>query len=213
LDGLLGSDNKYGFKASATGDPSTADQILVLDGTSQTFSSYFYSTFTGYVGWYDSTTFEAAGSSHINPGTGMIFRVVGPAVTLYFSGEVQTSPVESKISHGINLIGVMNPLVGVAATRLLTLDDSGLFKSGADSVITVADGNVNNADWVYRFNSDSQTLSTYFYSTTTGYTGWYDTTSYEANGSETLTAGSGFYLYRRGSSAFSWIQPVNYLSE
>ena len=211
LDGLLGSANKFGFKASATGVTSGADQILVLDPATQTFSSYFYSTYPGYVGWYNTTTFTAAGSTKIAPGSGLVFRVVGPDVTVYFAGEVQNAPVETKIAHGINLIAVNNPLVGSYAGRMLTLTASDLYSGDASlGVKPESDGGTASADWVYIFNPNNQTLGTHFYSTYPGYVGWYNTTSFTDSASSVLSAGTAFYLYRRGN-AFYWTQPADYL--
>jgi hypothetical protein len=212
LDSLLGSGNTYNFRASATGHPAEADTVMILDSASQTFSSYFYSTLTGYVGWYNGTSFESAGATRIEPGSGLIFRMVGPDVTLYFSGEVQSAPVETRINHGINLVGVMNPLAGNYAGRMLTLTGSGLF-SGSESlgVKPSADGNAATADWVYLFSPANQTIATHFYSTYTGYVGWYDATSFQTSGTSVLEAGTAFYLFRRGQ-AFYWTQPVNYLT-
>jgi hypothetical protein len=212
LDTLLGSGNTYNFRASSTGNPAEADTVMILDSAAQTFSSYFYSTYTGFVGWYNVTTFEPAGATRIEPGSGLIFRMVGPDVTLYFSGEVQSAPVETRINHGINLVGVMNPLAGNYAGRMLTLTASGLY-SGSDSygVKPSADGNTTTADWVYLFSPANQTLATHFYSTLTDYVGWYDATSYQTSGTSILEAGTAFYLFRRGQ-AFYWTQPVNYLT-
>jgi hypothetical protein len=212
LDTLLGSANTFNFRASSTGNPAVADTVMILDSAGQTFSSYFYSTLTGFVGWYNATSFEPAGSTRIEPGSGIIFRMVGPDVTLYFSGEVQTSPVETRINHGINLVGVMNPLAGNYAGRMLTLTGSGLYSgSDSDGIKPSADGNTAIADWVYLFSPANQTLATHFYSTLTDYVGWYDATSFQTSGTSVLEAGTAFYLFRRGQ-AFYWTQPVNYLN-
>jgi hypothetical protein len=209
---VFGSANTFGLMGSSDGNPENGDQILVLNPATQETDTYFYSTVSGNVGWYDATNFTAADGVLLYPERGMIVRVNGPDVSVYFSGDVKTTPTQAAVFRGFNIMSVMNPLQVTDATRLITLSSANLYTGSQGTGVTAAAaGDVENADWLYTLNVDTQEADSFFYSTMVGNIGWYDTTNFGAANALTLSGGSAFYLYHRGLAAFSWTQPVNHM--
>ena len=75
--GLYTGNNATGVMPSSA-DATTADEIILYSGTSQT--SYFYYTGPGLpAGWYNSTSFDSADNIAIVPGTAFVLRRKGGA--------------------------------------------------------------------------------------------------------------------------------------
>jgi hypothetical protein len=197
---MFGAGNSYGLRGS-DGDPALADQIMVLDPLTQATSSYYFSTFDGENCWLNSVTFESAGDVLLYPERGLIVKVVGPDVNVYYAGQVQTRPVAASVFGGFNVMAVIDPLKNVDSARLLSLANSGLFTgSSSTGVKASAQGLSVDADMVYVLDTASQVVSTSFYSTFPGDDNWLDTNTFDVVSNVTVSAGRGFYIYRRGTT-------------
>lgn len=210
---LFGPDNRYSLQPSASGDPSEADQILIIDSSSQATSTYFYSTYPGFEGWFDTTSFEPASSVLLHPERGLIVQVNGADVDMFLYGEVKMNQTVADVFTGFNVLGVLDPLTTGDSARLLTLGNGGFYTgSDATGVHPSASGDPDEADWIYVIDPDTQSATTYFYSTYPGFEGWFDTTSFEPADDQVLRGGTSFYLLRRSGTAFAWTQPANHIT-
>ncbi len=198
LDFLFGSSDSAGLLGGA--NPSAADNVILHDPSSQQTRTYFYSTVSGFTGWYLSD-YTASGSQVIAPGQGIMVRHrLTNDVTFYQVLPLKETPTAIGVQPGYNLVGTLQ------ATLPVTLDNLGL-RTGNDATGVKGGDNPSVADSVITLNSDGSTAS-YFYSTFTGFVGWYSF-DFQPAGSTPISAGSAFFVLRRtGGAAFQWTVPA-----
>jgi len=195
---LFGVTNSAGLLASD--DASTADEIQVYNGSSSV--SYFYYTGSeGFpAGWYNTSTFEPAGSNPIAPNEAVVVkRKAAGALSVTSVGSVKTGNTIFAVVGGLNVLGT-------ASAKGLTLDTSGLKTGDNISGIKPSD-DASTADEVTLY--DGPTTASYFYYTgSEGFpAGWYNVATFEGAGSVVIAPGTSFVVNRKGGPAFNWAVP------
>lgn len=214
VNDLFGADNTFGFKSSPNGDLDVdqPDLIYVLNPETGIVRTLFYSTFTGFVGWYDTFDFSEAGDTILYPDHGIAVLVKGPDVEVTLSGTVKSGDFVSSVFEGFNIMSLMNPVSISGSADAVTLGNSGLY-TGDDSTGVVAspDGSLDSADLVYVLDESTGIISRYFYSTFPGNVGWYDVFDFQPADDVLLESGDAFYIFRSpGNGDFSWASAFNF---
>jgi uncharacterized protein (TIGR02597 family) len=196
IGSVFGPANESGLGG---GGVSTADQILVFNGTG--YDSYYYQTSgIGGVGWRrggDSITDVA--NSVLFPEDGLIIkRQQTGAVNVVLLGSVKMGQTSIPISPGTNVVS------NVYAASL-TLGSSGLYTGNASTGL--AGGGVSTADQVLVWNGTG--YDSYYYQTSgIGGTGW-------RKGGDSVTdvstaaipTGVSIIIKRQGAVGFNWVAP------
>lgn len=196
---LFGPNNEAGLQG---GTATTADQVLVYNPATRSYTIYYYKTTgLGGIGWRTtaSTVADASGAT-FSPSDGIIIRRQQPSsVTLSVAGAVKLGPTAIPIATGLNIVS------NVHATDTLTLANSGLLASGLNG------GTAATADLIKVYNSNAGIFNVYYYNTdaTDGGIGWRSTASQSADASATvLPAGASVIVQRVNNAApFTWSVP------
>jgi hypothetical protein len=194
LASVLGdSADSIAIATSPDGDPASGDIVWVPNGTGG-FTTYYYSTATDFVGWFDTVGFEAAADAVIDPGSGFYVQTQSSvdSVDVVVSGALKTLPS----SYGI--VGEWN-LVSSAFPAGSTFGNSGL----QNFIQNSPDGDPNTGDLIYL--PTAQGFNTYYYSSSADFTGWFDTVNF--NPSEDVELTSGFFIQDRDGSGSGVVTP------
>jgi uncharacterized protein (TIGR02597 family) len=198
LASLFGPNNEAGLLAGQ--NPSQADNIQIFDPATQGTYTYFYSSVSGFTGWYRSD-YTPAGSVIIDPEQGLMMRRRGNGDLLFHvSGATKTSSTLAPVLAGYNLVGTLQ------GNKNLKLSELNLYTG--DAATGLAGGNnMSAADNLLIMSPDS-TLATYFYSNFSGFEGWYNASFASAN-NVTIPSGSAFFINRKSTSGpFYWTIPA-----
>jgi len=196
LASVFGASNEGGLTG---GDATTADQILVQNGTS--YDAYYYQTSgAGGTGWRkvgDSSTDQSA--TVFLPEEGLILkRNQSATANIVLMGAVKTGQTSVPILTGDNLLG------NVYGANM-TLADSGLFTGNPST--GVATGGIGSADQVLIWNGTGYDIY-YYQSSGIGGTGWRKGGDPGTDaGSTVIPVGSSVFLKRRTATGFNWVVP------
>ena len=195
---IFGATNSAGLLASD--DASTADEIQIYNGASSV--SYFYYTGSeGFpAGWYNTVTFDPAGSAPIAPNEAVVVkRKATPALTVTSVGSVKSGNTIFAVVNGLNVLGT-------ASAKGLTLDTCGLKTGDNNSGIKSSD-DASTADEVTLY--DGPTTASYFYYTgSEGFpAGWYNVATFDPAGAVAIAPGTSFVVNRKDGPAFNWVLP------
>ncbi len=197
---IFGATNTAGFLS--TDDASTADEVLVYDGSNSV--SYFYyigDAFGNPAGWYNSISFAQAGNVVIGPHQGVVVkRKAAGGLSFTSNGAVKTGNTLFPVVNGLNVLGTVS-------SQGLTLLSSGLY-TGNNATGVKASDDASTADEVTIYTGAAQ--GTYFYYIGDAFgnpAGWYGSVSFAAAGSVVMQPGAAFVLNRKGGPAFNWSLP------
>ena len=195
---VFGVTNSAGLLASD--DASTADEILIYNGASS--ASYFYYTGSpGFpAGWYNSTTFDAAGAVVIAPHQGVVIKKkTAGGITFTSNGAVKTGNTIFPVVNGLNVLGTVS-------AKGLTLATSGLYTGNAGTGVKPSD-DASTADELVLYPSGSP-VSYFYYTGSPGFPlGWYNSTTFDPADTVSIAPGTAFVLNRKGGISFNWALP------
>ena len=194
IGSYFGATNTVGLQAGAS--LAAADQLVILDPSTQLPKIVFYSTDEFAPGWVDSS-FNPVSDFVLAPGQGILVKRVGgtSAGTLPFvqTGYVKTGATVLPIEPGENVVSIPNA-VGVT-----------LAASGLGSVITQG-ASLSTADQVV-VNTGNNTFDTLFFSTDEFAAGWVDA-SFNPKGTTLLKEGTAVLIKNTVTpTAFNWTVP------
>ena len=199
ISDLFGATNSAGLLA--TGDASTADEVLIYNFANKTQYYYYDGSFGGAAGWYD-LAFNPSGNVTIAPNDAVVIRRKANApVSVVFSGAVKTGNTLIPIANGLNVLGT-------ASAMGLTLNTSGLY-TGSSVTGVLASGDASTADQIILYSNGGATQTSYYYydGSFGGAAGWYDL-AFNAAGNIAIAPGTAFVLKRfGGGAAFNWVLP------
>ncbi len=196
LASVFGAANESGLGG---GTATTADQILIWNGTS--YDIYYYQTAgIGGTGWRKAgaQTVDAS-SAVIYPEDGLLIkRQQSTPVNVVLMGAVKTGKTSVPISVGTNIIG------NVFAAPM-TLQTSGIYTG--DPSTGIAGGTATTADQVLVWNGTGYDI--YYYQTAgIGGTGWRKAGAQTVDASSaTIPVGASFIIKRNAQTAFDWAIP------
>jgi len=201
ISDFLGANNTYGLLASNS--PTTADEVLIYDGSHSV--SYFYFTgdaFGDPPGWYDSAFTMQADGITIAPHEGVIIkRKAAGNLTIVSTGTVKTGNTLFPVYNGLNVLGTLS-------AQGLTLGNSGLY-TGSNTTGVTASNSPTTADEVIIYSGTGQT--SYFYFTGDAFgdpPGWYDSAFTVQADNVVIAPGTAFVVKRKnGGVAFNWALP------
>lgn len=200
LADVFGATNSAGLLASS-GDASTADEILLYNGAASV--SYFYYTGSpGFpAGWYNSTTFDPAGTVVLAPHQGVVIKKkTTGGVTFTSNGAVKTGNTLFPVVNGLNVLGTVS-------AQGLTLATSGLYTGDANTGVKPSSGDASTADELVLYPSGSP-VSYFYYTGSPGFpAGWYNSTTFDPADAVSIAPGTAFVLNRKGGVAFNWTLP------
>ncbi|WP_395737002.1 TIGR02597 family protein [Prosthecobacter sp.] len=198
---VFGTTNQNGL---ASGNSSTADQILVWNPAIQGYATYYYKTSGfGGTGWRNfGAPLVDASASVIYPDDGFIIaRNQSADVTLTIAGAVKTGQTSIPAFTGYTLLG------NVYAASM-TLQSSGLYTGDAST--GVAPGSSTTADQILIWNPATTGYDVYYYKNTPGLggTGWRSTASAFMDAATTsIPPGTAIFINRVSGSGFNWVAP------
>ena len=198
LGDIFGYNNETGLSPGPNANQ--ADNVLFYAGDAQQTMTFFYSSVSGYIGWYRSD-YTPADDMVVYPEQGIIVRRrSAPNLQVTNGGQPLSTPLVVPVYMGFNILGTLQ------STRNIALNDLNLVTG--DSASGLAPGvNFTEADNLVVINADS-TASTYFYSNYAGFEGWYSS-SYQAAGNVTISPGAVFFVQRKAPRAmFEWSIPM-----
>lgn len=181
------------------GDFTTADQILVYNGTS--YDTYYYQTVgLGGTGWRkggDAVT-DAANTVLFGEEGIIIKRKQAGAVNVVLLGAVKTGSTSIPVAPGTNIIS--NVYAGN-----VTLGSSGLYTGNATTGL--ASGDFTSADQVLIWNGTS--YDSYYYQTSgLGGNGWRKGgDAVNDASSAAIPPGTAVIIKRGGAAGFNWVAP------
>lgn len=191
---VFGANNSAGLKTS--NDATTADEVLVYNGSTPSVYWYYNGNDGGDAGWYD-LSFNPSGGVAIGPNDGVVVkRKEAGNRTFTVAGAVKTGNTLIPIQNGLNVLGT-------ASAKGLTLATSGLV-SGNAALKTSDDA--STADEVIIYSPNSQATYWYYDGTQGGDPGWYDLL-FAPSGTVSIAPGSAFVVKRKGGAAFNWALP------
>jgi len=188
---LLGAANEIGLQGTPDGDPATADQVFIANGSG--FTVVFYDESTP--GWVD-TLFNDASAVPIVYTDGIVIQRKGPTKSIVFSGEVKTTPTDLITENAYTYLGAVYPVGS-------TLGNSNL----QASMVHTPDGDPATADQIFISNGAGG-YDVCFYDDSTP--GWVDTLF---NDQTNKPLSSGIIIQRRGGTPYTVnLTPANYYS-
>lgn len=196
IGSVFGPANESGLGG---GNSSTADQVLVFDGTA--YDIYYYQTSgVGGIGWRKAGNAVSDASNAVlysEEGVLVKRRQTG-AVNIVLLGAVKTGPTLIPVSAGTNIVS------NVYAASL-TLNSSGLYTGNATT--GVSGGTSNTADQVLVWNGIGYDV--YYYQTSgVGGIGWRKAGDAVTDAAgATIPTGSSLVIKRRGAAGFNWVAP------
>lgn len=198
LSDIFGQNNEAGLLAGA--NSAVADNVLVHDPTTQVTMTFFYSSVSGFTGWYRDN-FTPASTLAVYPEQGlMVRRRASGNLSVYLNGAAKEGPTRVPVYAGYNLVGTLK------GTKNMMLSELNLYTGNAATGIQ-AGSSLTTADNLMVVRPDSTTIS-YFYSNLSGNVGWYDA-SYSSASNAIVSAGSAFFINRKSSSGlFHWYIPA-----
>lgn len=194
---VFGTNNEVGLQGAGGGAFGNADQIVVFNNQTKSSSTVWYSTEAGFTGWYDFS-FNPSGNVILYPEQGIyIKRLAASDVTLTRAGSVKMGVNNLPVATNLNIIAAPN-------AAGITLDNSGLYTGDNNTGVEgVSGGASGDADQVQIFAANGSS-TTYWYSTETGFVGWYDL-SFNPSGGVVIEPETSFIIIRDGSlPAFNW---------
>ena len=201
IGSLFGVTNSAGLLA--TNDPTTADEVLIYDGSNS--NPYFY--YTGDVsspaGWYDSAFSLNPGDAakvDIGPHQGVVIkRKTTASVSIVAQGAVKTGNTIFPVVNGLNVLGTVS-------AKGVTLGQSGLYTASAITGVKATD-DPTTADEVLIYTSNGPTPYFYYTGDVSSPAGWYDSAFSGPADSVTINPGTAFVLKRKGGGSFNWTLP------
>jgi len=197
---FLGTSNTYGLQGGTSA--TSADEVLVYDGSSQNTYWYYNGSLGGTAGWYD-LNFASASGVTIAPFQGVVIkRKTSGNVTITSTGTVKTGNTFFPVVNGLNVLGTVS-------AQGLTLGTSGLYTGTSSGVTASTSATTADEVTVYGFSNGSSTQSNYWYynGSLGGTAGWYDL-NFTPSGSVALAPGAAFVVNRKGGGAFNWSLPA-----
>ena len=196
LSDLFGANNSAGLQASTS--ISSADEVLVYNGSA--FAKYWYydGTLGGTAGWVD-LNFNDSSTAIIGPNEGVVVkRKATGALTFTFQGAVKTANTLIPIRNGINVLGTVS-------AKGLTLDTSGLVNGSSG---LTASSSISTADEVTIYTGSSPTKYWYYDGSLGGAAGWVDL-NFNPAGTASIAPGSAFIVKRKANASlnFNWPLP------
>ena len=202
IERVFGQNNEAGLGG---GNSITADQILIYNPVSQSYTTFYYQTSgLGGVGW------RAAGSPTVNqskaklyPDEGLVIkRKQASDLQVRLFGQVKLGPTIVPVHMGANFIGNVYP------TDTMTMGNSALYTG--NSATGLNGGNVITADQVLIYNGTG--YDTYYYQTSgLGGVGWRRAGAPTVNASGVvLPKGKSFIVKRKHPSPFAWVMPQTF---
>ncbi|HET6407526.1 MAG TPA: TIGR02597 family protein [Chthoniobacteraceae bacterium] len=191
---VFGPTNEAGL---LPGDATTADQILIFNGTG--YDIYYYQTGGFGTGWRSGNdAVNDAGPTKIYPDDGLIVKRKGSAnVNVVLLGAVKTGQSSFPISVGTNVVG------NVYAANM-TLQSSGLYTG--NTTTGLAGGDATSADQVLIWNGTGYDI--YYYQTGGFGTGWRSgNDAVNDAGPTPIPVGSSIIVKRKAAPAFDWKAP------
>ena len=195
---VFGLGNSSGLTSSATGDPTTVDNVIVYTSPGVSVNIYYFDANSNGIrdvadndGWYTAGGDVADNQTIPYPDGFLVQRVAGISKTLTISGEVKTSATKSVLGSGFNFLSSVAP-VGV------TLLGSGL----QNYLSTSATGDPLTVDNVIVNVAGTQTNTYYFDLNQNGIKdvadgdGWYTAGGDPA---DTFELAGGFYISNLGA--------------
>ncbi|MEO5712859.1 MAG: hypothetical protein ABIT37_05165 [Luteolibacter sp.] len=191
-------------------DASTADNVQILDPTTNTYTSFFYQNAgKGGLGWKSSDSGILTPATYaIHPNDGLvILRKQSLDGALVISGSVKAGATKAVV-EGNGTSTVLNILANQLPVDQLTLGASGLYTG---NVATGLKGGTDatTADNLLIFNATANSYTTFFYQDSgKGGLGWkssdsgiVDPTNYK------LPATGALLIQRKAGSSFNWTIP------
>lgn len=194
LADFLGAANEAGLKPGA--ELADADSVLIYHASGARTYWYHDGSY-GAPGWRDSS-WQRAADTIIAPGEGVVLRRQSePALPVYQTGVVKTSPQSVLVSAKRNFIGGITPVdLPLGQTQLYTGSPaSGV--AGGDQLAT--------ADTLVVYGS--QTRSYWLYDGSAGGSPSWRDSSWGNAQNAVIPAGSTFVLERRHPQPFVWFLP------
>jgi uncharacterized protein (TIGR02597 family) len=202
ISSVFGGANEAGLTG---GNSSTADQILVFNGTG--YDTYYYST-GGLVGTGWRRVGSVPGSANqanvvLFPEDGLIVKRNGAAaLNVVLMGAVKTGQTSVAVIPGINVVA------NVYASGQ-TLSSSSLYTG--NSTTGLASGTSSTADQVLIWNTGTSGYDTFYYSSggLVG-TGWRKVGSVPGNADQSTVAlpvAGSLIINRRNATPFNWVAP------
>ncbi len=196
---VFGLSNSSGLTSSATGDPTTVDNVIVYTAPGVSVNIYYFDANSNGIrdlvdgdGWYTAGGDVADNQTIPYPDGFLVQRVAGVSKTLTVSGEVKTEATKSMLGAGFNFLSSVAPAG-------LTLLQSGL----QNFISTSATGDPLTVDNVVLDVAGTQT-NTYFFDANQNGTidaidgdGWYT-----AGGdlADAFVLSPGFYISNLGAA-------------
>jgi uncharacterized protein (TIGR02597 family) len=181
------------------GNSSTADQILLFNGTG--YDVYFYQLDAQIGnGWRSANDlFTDASGTVLYPEEGIIVkRKQASAVNVVLMGSVKAGQTSFPIFAGTNIVS------NIYAAPM-TLGDSGLFTN--NSATGVATGNSSTADQILIYNGTGYDVYFYQVDAQIG-NGWRSANDLFTDASSTqIPVGASIIVKRKGATGFNWVIP------
>jgi len=189
---------------------STADNVQILDPTTNTYTSFYYqNSGKGTLGWKSSDSgILTPGSYAIHPNDGMvILRKQSADGSLVISGSVKAGPTKAVV-EGNGTSTVLNILANQIPVNQLTLGASGLYTG---NVATGLKGGASEstADNLLIFDAAANSYTTFFYQDSgKGTLGWKSSDSGILDPANYALPSTGALLIqRKAGSSFNWTIP------
>ncbi len=177
-----------------------SDNIERWDPVGKTYERAWYCTQPGYEGWYSwnfGTAFD------FNPDESYWINIVlgHPGTTITLLGEV------SQVDRVIN-VGLQRNMVAPSFPKEMSLDDSGLLDPDINGKhFTGHDYSAALSDRIEWWDNATASYIKIWYSTYTGYEGWYNWDSSPAT--KKIVPGEGMWIIVN-NEAFIWTSPIPY---
>lgn len=188
----------------------TADNVQILDPTTNTYTSFFYqNSGKGGTGWKSSdSSITNPGNYAIFPNDGMVILRKQPSDgELVVSGGVKTGPTKVRV-EGNGSSTVLNILANQFPVDQLTPASSGLY-TGNPATGLKGGSTELTADNLLVFDAATNTYTTFFYQDSgKGGTGWKSSDSSILTPADYAFPASGALLIQRKlGNSFSWTVP------
>ena len=199
LSSIFGATNQAGLQG---GTASSADQILVYNASTATYTTYYYQTSgIGGVGWRklgDTTHSDQSGAFFKATDGILVKRFQSADVSFSLAGAVKLGQTAIPVAVGLNILSNVYP------SGTFTLGTSGLQSSG------LGGGTASTADLILIYDPVNAVYNTYYYQTSgLGGTGWRlagDSTHADKSG-VSIPFGSSILVQRKAATPFTWVAP------
>lgn len=195
---LFGANNEAGLLGGL--EPSTADDVLLLQpATQETLTVFWYDDGVGR-GWLNASYDWAAGQV-VRPGQGLMLQRKAPVgTTAYLCGGVAALPARIRVEPGWNLLGTLKCAEATALSEL------GL-RTGSAATGFAGGHNPSESDNLLLLQPNGASATYFHYQDGQGEAGWRDAAFNPADGIP-ISPGRAFLVRRREpGGGFSWMIP------